>query len=869
MSDIDNMDLEDVTENQSELQEASSISSLEVMYKDYFLEYASYVILDRAVPYYEDGLKPVQRRILHSMRDKHDGRYHKVANLIGHTMQYHPHGDASIGDALVNLGQKEMLIDPQGNWGNPQTGDRAAAPRYIEARLTPFALDVVFNGNTTHWLSTYDGRGNEPETLPIKFPMVLSQGVEGIAVGLATTILPHNFNDLCKASIAALRGRSFDLVPDFLGGGVMDANLYNEGKRGGKVRVRALIEIVDKRTLVIKELPFGKTTESLIASIVSANEKGKIKIKRVEDNTAAEVDIVISLPVGLDPHAVLPALYAFTDCEVSVSSNSCIIVDKKPSFKGVKDILKQSAQHTLGLLEWELNNKKAELEAKWHKLSLEKIFIEKKVYKAIETVKDKEEMFRVVHEGLLPYVSHLRLEITEDDIKHLTEIPIRRIAAFETHKTDELLAQIDIDLEKVLLDLSDMVLFTVNWFKYLQKKYGDLWPRKTKIEEFEAINMAKAALPNKKLYVDRKGGFIGTDRKTLKSKTGEEEFLFECSPHDDIIVFRKDGYFSVHKVEDKKFSGKNIIHVERFDRKDRQTVFNMIWEDTLKERSFAKRFNPGGLTRDKEYILGTEKGSIVHYVSSNAGSETEIVRLTLKNRPRIKLKFEVDFAEIGIKGRGAAGVTVSKHPLKKVEFLSDSTLSSGTGRELFYHKNSGVVNIDESGESLGAFAAEDSLAVLRPNGVLKRYGLESQIIIGADVKVCTKFDEEKTVTSLYFDPDKYSYYLKRFRLGSVSLSREVSLFGTGANRVIMATDQEIRGLVVEYIPISGGRKAVIELLSIDVDEEPLQARALGQRLTRMKKLNRIAIASDDVMQGQISTGDFMKTVSPLSLEDLH
>ncbi|MCF0221283.1 MAG: DNA gyrase/topoisomerase IV subunit A, partial [Fibrobacter sp.] len=625
----------------------SNVNHLEKLYNGWFLDYASYTILDRAVPYFEDGLKPVQRRILHTLFEMHDGSFHKVAGIVGDTMHYHPHGDASIYSALVNMGQKNLLIEPQGNWGNPLTGDEAAAPRYIEGKLSDFAIDVMFNPETTEWIPNYDGRSKEPVSLPAKFPIVLAQGVDGIAVGLSTTILPHNFKELCQASIDYLRGRKFQLFPDFFTGGIIDASEYNDGQRGGRLKVRARIEKLDNKTLVIKEIPFGTTTDSLIESIVKANEKGKIKVKQIVDHTTENVEILIHLQPGTDPQVAINALYAFTDCQTTLAANSCVIINKKPKFSSTTELLKLSTDHTVHLLDWELDNQLKHLQDQWHMTSLEKIFIENKVYQVIEQAKTHEEMVQLIDEGLKPYVRKLRREVTRDEILKLAEIPVRRISRFDRKKADELLKELDAKIEEVNYNKEHLTDYAVNYFKNILKKYGEGRDRKTEIGEFGTVNAVHVALANQKLYVNRKEGFVGTGMK-------KEEYLFDVSEYDDLIVFKADGSFKVVKVSDKDFVGKDIILVEKFKKDDDRHIYNVIHQDGKEGTAYIKRFNVGGVTRDKDYFMGKGKpGSKILYLSSNLNGEAEVVEVTLKPRPRTKLNFEVDFSTVEVKGRGA------------------------------------------------------------------------------------------------------------------------------------------------------------------------------------------------------------------------
>lgn len=835
--------------------------SLGGMYKNYFLDYASYVILDRAVPYYEDGFKPVQRMILHSMYEMHDGRYHKVANLIGNTMKFHPHGDASIGDALVNMGQKELLIDTQGNWGNTLTGDGAAAPRYIEARLTPFALDVLFNEETTHWIPSYDGRAHVPVTLPVKFPMVLSQGVRGIAVGLSTEILPHNLNELLDASVQYLRGEEFVLYPDFPGGGIADCADYKQGVRGARVKVRAVMEVADKgKTIIIREIPYGTTTDSLIESIVKANDKGKIKIKKVEDNTARNVEIVIQLVAGSDPHKTMAALYAFTDCEVSLAPSSCVIVDQKPVFLGVDEILRSSTDHTVQLLKWELENEERRLEARWHKVSLEKIFIENRVYSRIEKVKDRQQMLAEIKLGLDPHIAHLRLPVTEDDLAHLAEIPIRRIAAFEAEKTRELLREIDLKLEEVRKNLAHLVEYAIAWFQKLKQKYGALWPRRTKLEGFETVAASQVAVANLKYFVNRAEGFVGTSLK-------KDEYLFDVSELDEVICFRADSSFMVTKVSDKMFVGKDIIHVEKFDRKDSRRVFNMIYEDVKDGKSYGKRFQVGGITRDKEYEIGRPGVKCkIFYLSSNANGEAEEVEIQLKNRPRIKLNYPFHFRDLAIKGRAVLGNVISRFPLKKVIKLADGEATLGA-RTLYFQAGAGLVSDEERGECIGQFDKGDFLLVLRQNGTLQLLEPAGQTLVGMDARQVLKWDPEVAYTALVYDAEGMCYYWKRFHIEDVAHNKEIRILGDANSKILHFNGSENLKYLLEYTPMVG-KGSKYELFDA-VDVAVRTPSAKGQRFMAAKSILKVGLAYEDVLTAKISVMAAAKKLDPLPLELMH
>ncbi|MBT8234481.1 MAG: DNA gyrase/topoisomerase IV subunit A [Saprospiraceae bacterium] len=750
--------------------EEGGLISLEGMYKEYFLDYASYVILERAVPNVEDGLKPVQRRILHSMKRMDDGRFHKVANVIGQTMQYHPHGDAAIGAALVNLGQKDLLIETQGNWGDYRTGDSAAAPRYIEARLTKFALEVAFNAQTTEWQVSYDGRNKEPITLPMKFPMVLAQGVEGIAVGLSTKILPHNFIELIKASIKILQEKRFKIYPDFPTGGLIDVRDYSNGKRGGKVKVRAKIEQRDKKTLAITELPYGVTTNSLIDSILKANDKGKIQIKKVIDNTAADVEILLELPSGVSPDVSLDALYAFTNCEVSISPNAVVISDNKPIFCSIEDLLKISTENTKDLLRQELEIKKGELEEKWHGISLEKIFIENRIYRDIEEAESFEEVIKIIAKGLKKYVAtpsdkakkgdkrlSLNRDITQDDIVKLTEIKIKKISKYNKFKTDELLKNIEEELKQVKFDLKHLTDFAINYFETLLSKYGKGKERRTEITEFDTIKVTRVAAKNAKLYVDRKEGFIGTSLK-------KEEFVTECSDIDNIIAFTKAGTMKVVKIGDKVFMGKNILHTNVWKKGDDRTTYNMIYIDAIKGRAMAKRFNVKSITRDKDYDLTTgHKNNKCVYFAAHPNGETETVQIQLTAGCKAKKKvFEFDFGSIEIKGRGSKGNIVTKYPVRKVTQLEVGSSSLGA-QKIWIDEVSGRLNKEERGKYLGEFDTGDKIIAVYKNGTYQTTDLNFDKKFDAQNLVeITKIKADTVVNCVYFEGEKGWTMVKRF-----------------------------------------------------------------------------------------------------------
>lgn len=743
-------------EDLSQEQETHKTVHLSGMYKNWFLDYASYVILERAVPDVMDGFKPVQRRILHSMKDLDDGRYNKVANIIGHTMKYHPHGDASIGDALVQLGQKDLLIDMQGNWGNILTGDRAAAARYIEARLSKFALEVVFNPKTTDWKLSYDGRNKEPNALPVKFPMLLAQGVEGIAVGLASKILPHNFVELIDASIAYLRNKDFELLPDFITGGFADFSKYNNGLRGGKVRLRAKISQYDKKTIVISEIPFGTTTSNLIESIVTANDKGKIKVKKIDDNTAENVEILIHLATGISPDQTIDALYAFTNCEVSISPNSCIIDDGKPKFLSVKEILRISAERTLALLKKELEIRKSELREQWHFSSLEKIFIEEKIYRDIEKCTTWEDVIKAIDKGLEPFKDVFFRKITRDDIIRLTEIKIKRISKFSAFKADEIIKGIESELEEVENHLQHLIEYAINYFKQIKKKYGKGKERKTEIRNFDVIQATMVAAATQRLYVNREEGFAGTSLR-------KDEFLCECSDIDDLIIIRGDGTLVVTKVAPKVFIGTDIIHIDIFKKNDDRTIYNMIYRDGKRGNTMVKRFAVMGITRDKEYKLtkGTE-GSKVMYFTANPNGEAEVLKIYLRPKPRLKkLSLDYDFSELAIKGRSSIGNTLTKHSVKSIVKREEGVSTLGA-RDIWYDDTVHRLNSDERGTYIGAFKAEEKILTIMKSGSYRLMNYDLSNHFEDDMFIIEKFDSRKRISAIYFDGEIEKTYIKRF-----------------------------------------------------------------------------------------------------------
>ena len=739
--------------------EEESLIPISGMYKDWFIDYASYVILERAVPAIEDGFKPVQRRILHSMKDLDDGRFNKVANIVGHTMQYHPHGDASISDAIVQIGQKDLLIETQGNWGNILTGDSAAASRYIEARLSKFALEVVYSPKVTTWQSSYDGRRKEPINLPVKFPLLLAQGAEGIAVGLSTKILPHNFTELIDASIKCLRGRKFDLYPDFPTQGVVDVTNYNDGMRGGKIKVRAKISQINKNTLVISQIPYTTTSSSLIESILKANDKGKIKIKKIEDNTSADVEILIHLPNGVSPDKTIDGLFAFTNCEVSISPLSCIIEDNKPVFIGVSEILKKSTEKTKNLLKKELDVRLAELNLLWHYSTLEKIFIENRIYRLIEDEETWDGVLESINKGLKPFINLLKKEVSEDDILKLTEIKIKRISKFDLEKADKKIKQIEEDIDKVKFNLENLNDFAIQYFKNLKSTYSTGRQRKTEIRIFDDVDVNKVVVKNSKLYVNREDGFIGTSLR-------REEYVEDCSDIDDIIVFTSNGDMIVTKVDSKKFVAKNILYVSVFKKRDSRTIYNMIYKEGKSGVSYIKRFNVTGVTRDKTYNLTSQnpKTKILHF-SANPNGEAEIVTIQLRQSGSIKkLKWDLDFADLAIKGRSVKGNIVSKYSVNKVIF-KEKGLSTLKPRKIWFDDTVQRLNVDDRGDLLGEFKPDDDLLIVQHSGKLKIVPPDLNMHFPEDMIILEKADRSKPISVVYFNKKKKKYYVKRFLLG--------------------------------------------------------------------------------------------------------
>lgn len=834
-TDIDNLETEDdelQTDQHSDYQpadrfDASAVHHLSGMYKNWFLDYASYVILERAVPHIEDGLKPVQRRILHSMKRMDDGRYNKVANIVGHTMQFHPHGDASIGDALVQMGQKDLLVDTQGNWGNILTGDRAAAPRYIEARLSKFALDVVFNPKTTHWQLSYDGRNKEPITLPAKFPLLLAQGAEGIAVGLSSKILPHNLNEICEAAIHYLRGEKFQLYPDFPTGGSIDVEKYNDGQRGGTLKVRAKIEKLDNKTLVIKEIPFSKTTTTLIDSILRAIDKGKIKAKKVDDNTAAEVEIQVHLAPGVSSDKTIDALYAFSDCEINVSPNCCVIEDDKPGFLTISDVLRHNVDSTMGLLRKELEIRKNELLEQLFFASLEKIFIEERIYKdkKFEEAKDLDTVVAHVDNRLEPFKPNFIREVTRDDILRLLEIKMNRILKFNKDKANDFIARTKADIKSIDHDLAHMTDVTIHWFEFIRDKYGKDHPRRTEIRSFETIEATKVVEANEKLYIDRQEGFVGTGLK-------KNEFVCNCSDIDDIIIFYKDGKFKIIRVADKIFVGKNVIHVQVFKKNDKRTIYNVVYQDGKKGTYFIKRFNVTSITRDRDYDLTQGKpGSRVMYFTANPNGEAETIKVTLDPDPKKKKQnifLEKDFSEILIKGRGAKGNILTKKAVHRIGLKSHGHSTLG-GRKVWFDPDVNRINYEEHGRFLGEFNDDDAILVVLTNGDFYITNFDPNNHYEDNIQVLEKWDEHKVWSAVLFDADNQNYpYVKRFTMEATK--KKQNYIGENPDsKLVFLTDVVYPRLLVTF----GGNDATRPAQEIDVEEfiAVKGFKAKGKRIT--------------------------------------
>ncbi|MFH6992609.1 DNA gyrase/topoisomerase IV subunit A [Flavobacterium sp. FlaQc-48] len=816
-------------ENQEEEGE-DVITKVTGMYKDWFLDYASYVILERAVPAIEDGFKPVQRRIMHSLKELDDGRYNKVANVVGHTMQYHPHGDASIGDAMVQIGQKDLLIDCQGNWGNILTGDGAAASRYIEARLSKFALEVLYSPKITDWGVSYDGRRAEPNNLPVKFPLLLAQGAEGIAVGLSTKVLPHNFNELIDASIKILKGKAFTLYPDFMTQGIADVSNYNDGLRGGRVRVRAKIAQLDKNTLVITQIPFSTNTTTLIDSILKANDKGKIKIKKIEDNTAADVEILIHLFPGVSPDKTIDALFAFTACETSVAPLGCVIEDNKPLFIGVSEMLKISTHRTVDLLRQELEIQLEELKNKWHFSTLEKIFIREEMYIDFKLYSDRESLYKYLYDRFEPFKKSFVREINDEDLQRLTQIPMIRITRFDSDKADDFIAKLEDEMKEVEHNLENLTDFAIAYFTKLKEKYGKGRERQTELRVFDNVEATKVVLRNTKLYVNREEGFVGTSLK-------KDEYVTDCSDIDDVIVFLRDGKMLVTKVDAKTFVGKDIIHIAIFDKSDKRTIYNMIYRDGKSGPSYIKRFNVSGVTRDKPYDLTNEtNGSQVVYFSHNPNGEAEVITILLRQIGTIKkLKFDIDFAKLAIKGRASKGNLVTKYPIKKIE-LKEKGISTLLPRKVWFDDTVKRLNVDARGELLGEFKPSDKILIINQSGKLKVIIPELSTHFEEDMIVLEKFNPKKPISAIYYDGEKERYYLKRFL---VETEKEESFITEHPNSQLEIVSTDYRPVAqLIFAKVKGVQK---EDLHIDVEDfiAIKGFKALGNQLTtdKLKQVN--------------------------------
>jgi len=836
------------------------ITQVSGMYREWFLDYASYVILERAVPHIHDGFKPVQRRLLHSMRDLEDGRYHKVANLIGHTMKYHPHGDASIGDALVQLGQKDLLVDTQGNWGNTLTGDGAAAPRYIEARLSKFALEVVYSPKITTWQLSYDGRGKEPVTLPVKFPMLLTSGIEGIAVGLSTKIMPHNFVELIDASIKVLRGKRAEIFPDFPTGGIADFSDYQDGQRGsGRIKIRARIETLDKSTLKIAEIPFGTTTSSLIDSILKANDKGKIKVKRIEDNTANEVEILVHLHPGISPDQMIDALYAFTDCEVSISPNCCVIEDEKPHFLGVSEVLERSTHHTLGLLKSELEIELQELQEQWHFANLEKIFIENRIYRDIEEEETWEGVILAIHKGLKPHIAHLTREVTDDDVARLTEIRIKRISKFDIDRANQQIEALEEKIEHVKFNLNNLVDYAVDYFKNLKKKYGVGRERRTEIRKFDDIQATQVAMTNEKLYINREEGFVGTSLK-------KDEFVEECSDLDDVITILEDGTMMVTKVDKKTFVGKNIIHAAVWKKGDDRTIYNMVYRDGVSGVSYVKRFAVTSITREKPYALASEsKGSKVLYLSVNPNGEAEKIHIYLRNLKRLKkTSIHFDFADIAIKGRGAKGNILSKQPIKKIE-LKDEGISTLGAQEVWFDSTVLRLNTEGRGDSLGFFSGDDRILEINSKGMMRLLSYDVTTHFDDDAIVIEKLKPEIPISAIYLDASKQRYYVKRFIPEIMDKSKRVSIIPEEEGNQLewVSTDFKPR-VELEFVKAPGKDRKPNVIINLEEFIDVKGIKAIGNQLTRDKVKSINPLEPESMPETQDVSKELLETNQDIS-----
>lgn len=840
--------------------EVEHVTHVSGMFKNWFIDYASYVILERAVPAIEDGLKPVQRRILHSMWELEDGRYNKVANLIGNTMKYHPHGDASIGDALVSIGQKDLLIDTQGNWGNILTGDSAAAPRYIEARLSKFALDVVFNPKTTNWSLSYDGRNKEPITLPMKFPLLLAQGVEGIAVGLACKILPHNFNELIDASIQILKGKKANLYPDFITGGIADFSDYKDGLRGGKIKIRARIKELNAKTLVINEIPFGTTTGSLIDSIISANDKGKIKIKKIEDNTSENVEILIHLQPGISPDKTIDALYAFTNCEMSISPNACIIEDKKPKFIGVSEILKRCTQQTLDLLKLELEIELKELQEKWHFSSLEKLFIKEEMYIDFKKYATKESLFEYLYERFKTHRKKFIREVTDEDLQRLTQIPMIRITRFDSIKADDFMKELEKKIENVKYSLANLIEYAVEYYKNLKKKYGPGRERKTESKQLETIVATEVVIANQKLYVNKEEGFVGTGLR-------KDEFVTDCSDLDDIIAFTKEGKMKVFKVADKVFVGKDILHVAVFKKNDERTTYNMIYRDGPKGITFMKRFNVSGVTRDKEYDLtkGT-KDSIVYWFTVNPNGETDKVIVHLRQVSGLrKFEIDVDFAEMPVKARSAVGNIVTKYTVNKVT-LKEKGASTFGAEDYWFDETTHRLNKEERGTYLGKFAGDDKILTITSKGVYKLYSYDLLNHFDEDIILIEKYYPNQVLTCIYFDGESKSYFAKRFL--PESLNVKTNIITEHDQSIIELITNQVNPVVDVRFAKDKGKELPDEVVKMVEFAPEVNMKAKGKKLTSYK-VKEISLREPEEIKAAkkfLANADDEKTgLSPMEL----
>lgn len=825
-----------------------TITKVTGMFKDWFLDYASYVILERAVPAIEDGFKPVQRRIMHSMKELDDGRYNKVANIVGHTMQYHPHGDASIGDAMVQIGQKDLIIDMQGNWGNVLTGDSAAASRYIEARISKFGHDVLYSPKITEWGVSYDGRRAEPVNLPVKFPLLLAQGAEGIAVGLSTKVLPHNFNELIDSSIKILKGKPFTLYPDFITAGIADVSNYNDGLRGGRVRVRAKIAQLDKQTLVITQIPFSTNTVTLIDSILKANDKGKIKIKKIEDNTAAEVEILIHLFPGVSPDKTIDALFAFTACETSIAPLGCVIENHKPLFIGVSEMLKISTHRTVDLLKSELEIQLAELQNKWHFSTLEKIFIREEMYIDFKLYSDRESLYEYLYKSFEPYRDLLVRDINDDDLQKLTQIPMIRITRFDSDKADDAIAKLEAEMEQVKHDLEHIIDFAIAFFTKLKEKYGKGKERQTELRIFDDIEATKVILRNTKLYVNREEGFFGTGLK-------KDEYVADCSEIDDVIVFLRDGSMLISKVDDKKFVGKDIIHIAIFDKQDKRTIYNMIYRDGKSGPSYIKRFNVSGVTRDKVYPLSQDKaGSQVLYFSHNPNGEAEVITILLRQVGTVKkLKFDIDFADLAIKGRSSKGNLVTKYPIKKIE-LKEKGISTLKPRRIWFDDTVQKLNVDGRGELLGEFKPNDRLLIVQQSGKVKTIIPELTTHFEDDMIVLEKWSPKKPISVIYFDGEKDKYFVKRFLIDNEN-KEDIFITEHPKSQVeIVATDYRPVAEVV-FAKVKGVQK---ENQTIDFESfiSVKGIKALGNQLTadKIKQINLLESLPFDIPEEVVPEG---------------